>query len=183
MTPTQEYIEQLKLLHKKKSFGVNANIPGIVVEYIEKNQVTSLLDFGCGKGHALETFRQTFPELKCIGYDPAREDCNVLPESVDFIYSADVLEHIEPDQLDDTLNDLYRRANKGMYHLIACHPAKKELSDGRNAHLIIEPPDWWKKKLQSLGWNITYDFVKDAMTKPKKGPPKHVVKYAVLIEK
>lgn len=183
MEPTQEYIEELKLLHKKKSFGVNANIPFIVTNYIENNEVKSLLDFGCGKGHALETFKQTFPNLKCIGYDPAREDCAILPKSVDFIYSADVLEHIEPNHLDDTLKDLYNRANKAMYHLIACHPAKKALSDGRNAHLIIEPPNWWRDKFISLGWRITDEFVKDAMTKPKKGPPKHIIKYAVLIEK
>jgi hypothetical protein len=30
---------------------------------------------------------------------------------------------------------------------IACYPAKKYLPDGRNAHLIVELPEWWRKQL------------------------------------
>mgnify|MGYP007000267248 len=71
-----------------------------------------------------------------------------LPEKTDLVYSSDVLEHIEVDQLETVIDKLYSIANKYQYHLIACHPAKKRLSDGRNAHLIIEKPEWWKAVLE-----------------------------------
>jgi hypothetical protein len=100
------------------------------------------------------------------------------------IYSSDVLEHIEPELLDDTLQSLCECAVKYQYHLIACHPAKKSLSDGRNAHLIIEDPSWWNNKLKSLkNWNIVYEDVIERDVIVKKGPPLHVVKYIVILEK
>jgi hypothetical protein len=60
---------------------------------------------------------------------------------------VDVLEHIEPDCLDDVLDDL-KRVTKGIgFFTVACGPAAKVLPDGRNAHLIQEPPEWWLPKL------------------------------------
>lgn len=183
MIISNEYAEQLKKLHENKSFGVGAKIPGEVVECIEKYSVTSLLDFGCGKGLTLEAVKNQYPNIVCHGYDPAREGYTSMPDSVDLIYSSDVLEHIEPHLLDQTLNELHKKANKVMYHLIACHPAKKALPDGRNAHLIIESPDWWRSKLQSLGWKIVKEKIKEFTTQPKKGPPIHAVKYIIVVEK
>ncbi len=183
MAHTAEYVEELKKLHEKKSFGISSKIAKEVVECIEKYNVKSLLDFGCGKGYTLEAVKNRYPDIDCMGYDPGREGFDKLPDAVDFIYSSDVLEHIEPDQLDETLRDLYDRAGKAMYHLIACHPAKKELSDGRNAHLIIEKPEWWREKLTSLGWKIIKEEIKEYTTIPKKGGPRLIVKYLVVIEK
>jgi len=183
MTHSNEYAEELKKLHSKKSFGVSKNIPKEVRLLIEKHKVQSILDFGCGKGLTLQEFINSYPDIQCIGFDPGREGFDTLPDSVDLIYSSDVLEHIEPELLDATLTDLFSRCNKAMYHLIACHPAKKALSDGRNAHLIIESPKWWKKKLTSLGWNIVEDRIIEYTSEVKKGPPREIVKYLVIIEK
>lgn len=183
MNITKEYAEQLKRLHERKSFGVGSKIPGEVIKCIEKYSVESLLDFGCGKGLTLEAVKNRYPDIRCHGYDPAREGYTTMPEKVDLIYSSDVLEHIEPQLLDQTLNELHEKTNKAMYHLIACHPAKKRLSDGRNAHLIVESPDWWKNKLQTLGWNIVSEKIKEFTTQPKKGSPIHAIKYIVVIEK
>ena len=92
-----------------------------------------------------------------------------IPSQVDLVYSSDVLEHVEPDLIDETINHLFSISNY-QYHLIACHPAKKALSDGRNAHLIIEDPSWWLKKFEAqLGneWEIvsTDDYEKEGRTK------------------
>jgi len=76
------------------------------------------------------------------------------------------------------------RTTRYQYHLIACHPAKKTLSDGRNAHLIIEKPDWWKSKLDNLqGWNIIHEDTIERYAKVKKGPALYVLKYIVMLEK
>jgi hypothetical protein len=28
------------------------------------------------------------------------------------------------------------------------------LPDGRNAHLIVEPADWWLTELRRIGWSV-----------------------------
>jgi len=54
-----------------------------------------------------------------------------------------VLEHIEPDLLDNVLDDLKRvTAGKGIF-TVHTGEAVKTLPDGRNAHLIQQPPEWW----------------------------------------
>jgi uncharacterized membrane protein YkvA (DUF1232 family) len=58
-----------------------------------------------------------------------------------------VLEHIEPQMLDACLDDLASIARKLVLVTVHTGPAKKLLSDGRNAHLIQEPPSWWLPQL------------------------------------
>jgi hypothetical protein len=183
MAHSKEYLEELKLLHNKKTFGLNKNIPDVVKNLIEENNIKSFLDYGAGKGNTSNTVKQTYPNIKLYTFDPATFP-NPLPDSVELTYSSDVLEHIEPHLIDETLQDLCARTTRYQYHLIACHPAKKALSDGRNAHLIIENPKWWKKKIQQLdGWKIIYEHIEERTATVKKGPPRHVVKYIVILEK
>jgi len=183
MAHTQEYLEELKRLHSKKTFGLNKNIPDVVKNLIEEKNIKSFLDYGAGKGYTSDTIRENYPDIELHTFDPATFP-NPLPEKVDLTYSSDVLEHIEEDLINETLQDLCTRSTRYQYHLIACHPAKKALSDGRNAHLIIENPDWWKNKIQALkGWNIIHEEITERMAKVKKGPPRHVVKYIVVLEK
>ena len=187
---TPEYQEQLKNLHNgSKSFGNKSVIPEDVAFLIEKYQVGSILDFGCGKGHVVLALKEKYPDVKVYGFDPGIESFDSLPEKVDMIFSFDVLEHIEPELLDETIVDLARRTNKVMYHLIACHPAKKNLNDGRNAHLIVENPEWWKQKLQALpNWKmyndkvIVYESVKGRPS-TRQGVQFDVVKFLVTMEK
>lgn len=184
MTFTNEYANSLKKLHEGKAFGNRASIPDEVVRCIEHYNIESILDFGCGKGNVVMALKERFPNLKVYGYDPGREGFDVLPDKVDMIISTDVLEHVEPELLDETLQDLANRTNKVMYHLIACHPAKKSLPDGRNAHLIIEKPEWWREKLNSVvKWKMFNEGVAEHWATVKKGPPIFVVKYTVTLER
>ena len=182
MSYSNTYKEMLKELHQSKAFGSKSAIPQEVVDCIEQYQVQSFLDFGCGKGYFLQSLKEQYPHIEIIGFDPANENFQLLPDKVDMIYSSDVLEHIEPEKLEETMVDLKSRCSKVMYHLIACHPAKKSLSDGRNAHLIIESPTWWKNKLESLSWKILKERVDEFTTRLKKGPPIDVVKYIIIVE-
>lgn len=183
MSYSHEYLEELKVLHSKKTFGQNRNIPEVVHNLIQQHNIKSFLDFGAGKGLTSDTIKKEYPKIKLYTYDPATFP-NPLPNEVDLVYSSDVLEHIEPDLIDETLQDLSSRSTRYQYHLIACHPAKKALSDGRNAHLIIEKPSWWKNKIEKIqGWKIIHEDQIERMAKVKKGPPRHVIKYIVILEK
>ena len=175
-----EYLEELKLLHSKKTFGKGKTIPKYLKELFQTQVISSMLDFGCGKGQPFTSLNSD--TFKVYNYDPVTSPIE-LPSEVDLVYSSDVLEHIELDQLDTALLNLFNIGQKYQYHLIACHPAKKTLSDGRNAHLIIESPEWWKEKLQNKNWKIIHEDVLDYMSVVKKGPPIHCIKYIVCMER
>lgn len=183
MAYTKEYLEELKILHSKKTFGLGGKLHPRVDDLLTSGTIDSFLDFGAGKGVLSNLISEKFPTVELHSYDPVTFP-NPLPDQVDMIYSSDVLEHIEPDLIESTLLDLSNRATKYQYHLIACHPAKKSLSDGRNAHLIIESPDWWRNKIQAIaGWKIIFEDTTHYLATVKKGPQIEVIKYIVIMEK
>lgn len=176
---SEEYKSQLSTLHKK-AFGSNKELHPEVKKLLDSNKIQSLLDFGCGKGLISNAIKEQYPTIDLYSYDPITSPIE-LPNKVDMIFSSDVIEHIEPEYLDETLDMLFSTATKVQYHLIACNPAKKTLPDGRNAHLIIEKPSWWRDKLAKYGWTFEYEYINEYDAQPKKGPSIHVVKYIVVL--
>jgi hypothetical protein len=78
-----------------------------------------------------------------------------LPKPSDILVCTDVLEHIEPTLLDNVLDHIERLTREVALLVISCRPANAVLPDGRNAHLIIETPDWWLEKLLARGtWAV-----------------------------
>lgn len=166
---SQDYVEQLAVLHEKKTFGTAARLPEDLQKIIKEKNIKSILDFGSGKGNTTLAIKEKFPDIKVYSYDPVTSPID-LPDQVDLVYSSDVLEHVEPNQLDQTLENLFNISNH-QYHYIACHIAKKTLSDGRNAHLIIEPGTWWEQKMKdNLGdsWEMKHSESKTKVGKVKK---------------
>lgn len=70
-----------------------------------------------------------------------------LPEPADGVVCLDVLEHIEPEFLDGVLEHIRDLAIKCAFFAVSTVPSSRTLGDGRNAHLIIEPKEWWLKVL------------------------------------
>ena len=179
MAHSAEYLKQLKTLHSKSAFGSGADIPKIVKEILDSGEVNSFLDFGSGKGYLSQAISKEYPDIKLYTYDPVTSPID-LPDQVDMTYSSDVLEHVEIDMLEKTLDDLFNRTTKYQYHLIACHPAKKKLRDGRNAHLIIEDPKWWKRQLDRYNWTITYKNITERYVQKFDI---NVIKYITVLKK
>lgn len=152
MKISEDYAKQLNQLHSKKKLvlGHGVSPPQKLVEVIKKYNPDTILDFGCGTGNMLKVVQETFPDFKVLGYDPGTDNYKNFPEHpIDLIYSTDVLEHIEPEFVDETLDNLFLSADI-QYHNIACFPAKKKLPDGRNCHLIVEEPNWWLEKIRNI---------------------------------
>ena len=82
---------------RRKSFGNASGAPKILTDFLAQNTVTSILDFGCGKGTPLDSLKSD--KMDIYSYDPITHPIE-LPGSVDLVYSRDVLEHIEPEQID-----------------------------------------------------------------------------------
>jgi tetratricopeptide (TPR) repeat protein len=103
-----------------------------------------ILDYGCGK----QTLAASLPRLPVRGYDPALPGLNAKPEPADLVVCTDVLEHVEPELVDNVLDDLARVTRKLGFFTVATRPAVKVLADGRNAHLTQQPIEWWLAKFK-----------------------------------
>ena len=60
--------------------------------------------------------------------------------------APDVLEHIEPQLIDNVIDHLISKFRKKAFLAIDMKESKKSLPSGRNAHLIIEDVHYWIKK-------------------------------------
>ena len=145
---TPEYLELQKQLHAKGKYG-----EGLEAERCAKviramaPKGASVLDYGCGKGHLGQLLR---PDYDVREYDPCIEGKDGRPEQADYVVCSDVMEHIEPELVETVIAHLREVTRKRLVLIIDSRPAKKHLADGRNAHLIIETPDWWKEKFAPL---------------------------------
>lgn len=152
----ESYKLQLEKMHQSGHFNNGKNAYRIVEDILKTIEFESLLDFGCGQGALLDEIKKNYPNKKLYGYDPGYEKFKIFPENkFDLVISTDALEHIEPEHLDQTLIELDKRIGNYAFLRIACYPAVKKLPDGRNAHLIVKPPEWWRAKIIStLSVNI-----------------------------
>jgi hypothetical protein len=66
----------------------------------------------------------------------------------------DVLEHVEPERLAAVLQHLRDLTWRGGYFTVATRESNKWLSDGRNAHLIIESVAWWRAQMIGVGFEM-----------------------------
>ncbi len=149
-TISEEYRELNRRMHlERPEYGVGGHKWAQAVRQLAKAiPATTILDYGAGK--------RTLEKALGFGianYDPAIEEISAPPEPADLVVCTDVLEHIEPERLEALLDDLRRLSLRAVLLSVATRAAKKHLPDGRNAHLIQEPMEWWMPKLWSR-WRI-----------------------------
>lgn len=118
-----------------------------VLHMLRQHQCLSALDYGCGKG-SLSHHARRVSEVPIANYDPSIPEFAADPAPADLVVCTDVLEHIEPLCLQDVLQHLAELTQKVFYFQIACRPAKRILSDGRNAHLLVREPYFWLDTLR-----------------------------------
>jgi hypothetical protein len=155
MLITEEYREMQRKLHENPKYGAAslayAPIVAEVIGLLRRGELldaTELLDYGAGKGHLGQALLERIQTpLKVHHYDPAVPMWSKLAEPCSLVACIDVLEHIEPDLLDNVLDDLKRVTLKYGVFTVHTQAAMKALPDGRNAHLIQRPAPWWLPKI------------------------------------
>jgi cyclopropane fatty-acyl-phospholipid synthase-like methyltransferase len=168
---TAEYKKQLQELQRLEKFSSGLVKYLDVKNFVELHQPSSLLDYGCSQGSLIKQLKIDFPNIDIDGFDPAVPAFEVIKkQSYDCIISNDVIEHIEPEFLDQTLEQMQQLFKNYAWFIIACYPAKKLLPDGRNAHLIIESPNWWLDKIKdsfNKSTLVRHEVVELALGKPE----------------
>lgn len=146
MLISQDYRELNRRLHSERpDYGVSGERWAAHIRRLADHAHTrDILDYGCGK----RTLEKALG-FQIRNYDPCISGVDAVPEPAELVVCGDVLEHIEPENLDDVLDDLKRVTSKWGFFVINTGPAKKFLADGRNAHLIQEKWEWWEPKITS----------------------------------
>ena len=150
MTISPAYRNVLSELHAtNKEWGTSGhNHFDTVSALIDTNKFKTVLDVGCGKGVLIKQLRDEHPDVTVIGYDPAIPEYAYLPPVCSLVTCTDVLEHVELEHLDEFLQFLSDHCDEKLYAVISLVPAKQLLPDGRNAHLIVQPAEWWREQLR-----------------------------------
>lgn len=147
MLISEQYVEQNKSLHGVGNFGVSGYKWAPTVGWvIHHHQIQHVLDYGAGQQTLKNALTDRFPvRIDC--YDPAIPELATPPSFAELLTCTDVLEHIEPASIDDVLDHIRSIATRYVFLVIPTGPAAKVLPDGRNAHLIQKPVQWWLPKL------------------------------------
>lgn len=166
MPISSEYVEQYKLMHES-SEGMFPGQQTIFVKDYIKNMIdlyecSTLLDYGCGKGlqytnHLVHSDWGVTINLYDIG---VLEFSNKPNHTFDMVVSTDVLEHCETAYIPEILQELNNLATKSVLVSIATRLAKKTLPDGRNAHLTVQPAEWWMAEIERVAnkpWLVLFE--------------------------
>lgn len=151
-TLSEDYRKVLVATHKRKLEETNGRGWGntssgrfykIILKLIDKYEVKELLDYGAGAGNLKKALAKDRPNLIVHEFEPARPEVSSPPKPCNFVVCNDVFEHVEPEYLDRFFDDLQRVVADRAYFTVCMTPAKNVLTDGRNAHLIQKPYEWW----------------------------------------
>ena len=164
---TPEYQKQQEEMHAKYDYGVaSKKYAPLVSEIINRLEVQHVLDYGAGKNMNLARSLAGLVKhkFKYQAYDPGVPEMSSAPIPAEMVCCIDVLEHIEPELLDNVLDHLAALTEAVAFITVHMGPAGKVLPDGRNAHLIQEPMAWWLPKflerfeLQTVQQTNAYSF-------------------------
>lgn len=149
MLITDQYRAEQVALHAKGNYGkASLQYGETVAALLRSTAARSLLDYGCGSMRNLLKALALPPGVVYEGYDPAVPDYAAAPVPADLVCCIDVLEHIEPALLQNVLGHLAELCDPYGFFTVHTGPAQKVLSDGRNAHLTQEGPDWWLTRVK-----------------------------------
>lgn len=133
-----------------------------IKQIIDFTKSKSIIDFGCGKAkyyfEEIVSNKKTYSNIgnywnidDIFLYDPGVENFSKYPiRKADGVICVDVVEHIPEDDVINFIEELFKLANRFVFIVIACYPAKKTLPDGRNVHLCLKSANDWKKIIKDI---------------------------------
>ena len=166
---TNEYRKQLQALHEKESTWGNGPRRYMmrICKWVLEENITEVLDYGCGKGKNVPFILP----ITVVNYDPGVPSWSADPRVCTHLMCIDVIEHIEPEYLDEVLQHIASKFTVGAMLNIALTESRHFLPDGRNAHILLKPTEWWIPKLKEFFTLKTMEFRDESITvfiTPKK---------------
>ncbi len=132
---------------------------------LQKKSALTVLDYGCGKGHAPWLPTKELPtgvwgmlrdKVRAFYlYDPA-VPCFAEPPPdgwlFDVVGCADVMEHVPEENVDEVLEHIKKYCKEDGYLLFSISGSKayKAFYDKENLHCTIQSSDWWAAKIKTI---------------------------------
>ena len=151
-------LQQLHKVYKEWGHGVSVNQWKNYQSHLSRLNCTTILDYGCASGKFKSWMNKEHPEYSVFEYDPGVIGKDMHPKPADFVVCCDVLEHVEPELLDNVMAHLKSLILKGAYFMVCLVDAFTILPSNRNAHLLVKDAEWWVDKFQQYFNNITVIF-------------------------
>lgn len=117
------------------------------------------MDYGCGSNLSLTKTLKPERDIRYQAYDIGVPEYAGEPTAAEMVTCIDVLEHIEPEYLENVLDHLEELTEVVLFASVHMGPAGKTLDDGRNAHLTQKPPEWWLPKFMERFALQTFQLV------------------------
>jgi hypothetical protein len=121
---------------------------------VEWSKPDRLLDYGSGKGYQYleKRIHDQWGGLLPYCYDPGVLQIGNKPDGTfGGVICTDVMEHIDPDDVDMILADIFGSLHQTgpvfAYFHISTRLAGKVFDNGENVHLTVQPSSWWDVKL------------------------------------
>lgn len=159
---TPDYQKTLQTMHAEQAQWARSGPRFLqrVLDLITIHKPASVLDYGCGKGALIAHINQHYPVLDTDLYDPGIPDFDHDPEPAGFIICTDVLEHIEPELIENVLAHIASLTEELAYFVVHTGDCGHKLPDGRPAHILQRDQVWWEAKLieayRPLGFELTF---------------------------
>jgi hypothetical protein len=142
-------VEAYAELHRRRTYGNTAvKMRRFIEPWVTIARPVSLIDYGAGQGGFADVLDAPTLAVR-DSYDPAIPEIATIPRPhYDLALSIDVLEHLEPDEVDGVLADIARIASRALV-VVTTVPARAILPDGRNAHTTLAPGPWWRDRIRA----------------------------------
>lgn len=129
-----------------------------------------LLDIGCGDGTTVVELRKKGwlcdglditlaglkPEATKGFYESALWAMPFNDREFGFTFSTDVLEHIPPEKIEDSIKEIFRISRHRTLHIIATFPHEM---DGIDLHLTVRPISWWQEQFDTFNPGIHVELI------------------------
>ena len=143
-----DLIEQYRQMHREGAYGsTSIKKAPYVLPYVQMLKAGTVIDYGCGQSLLADLVSDRCG-VKVTRYDPGLPAYDLRPNGpFDLLLNIDVLEHVPEEAVDGVIADMAALSDNAII-IIDTRPAVTTLSDGRNAHLTLQPVEWWSDRLK-----------------------------------
>lgn len=154
--------------YSEGSWGKLAKIALYELKSHHKNPQLHLIDFGCGRGGAMDFF--TKRGINCEGVEISSFLCDKLrsegkrvyhasidhlfmikDKSYDIGFSNDVLEHVPQNYVGESVSEMARVTRDYLFLRISLTPSKNLSREGENLHLTVWDTTKWCTLIEKFG--------------------------------